>query len=156
MKIYFNAALQNTFTVSNEYHPVRQSKVTLNYMPIVDSITILGFTRSESNTPQAGEFYIDHVNNQYVLGTPDIYFNPADEGKHLNIDYRGVPLVAELKNTDEVRNAVRNLFKASNQTKGSGKAEIASLFERSRKKNTEQAYEDLQAITDDDIRALFS
>lgn len=162
MKIYYNAASQSTFTVSNEYHRIENSKITLDYTPLVESITILGMVRTTSNTPRAGEFYVDYRNDQYAIATPDIYFNTADNGKHINVDYRGVMLVAELKNVDEIKTAVSNLLKPSGTSTNTCKAEVAGLFIRPRKKHgtiTNNTYncacEDLQSITNADIQSLF-
>lgn len=163
MKIYYNAASQSTFTVSNEYHRIENSKITLDYVPLVESITILGLVRTNSNTPRAGEFYVDYRNDQYAIATPDIYFNTADNGKHINVDYRGVMLVAEIKNVDEIKTAVSNLLKPSNANTNKCQAEIAGLFVRPRKKQGTSnnityncACEDLQSITNADIQSLFT
>ena len=165
MKVYYDDDPVRSFMVSNEYHRIEHAKVTLNYIPLTDSVTITGFTRTNSITPRAGEFYVDERDEQCAIATPEVYFNEADNGKHINVGYRGRRLVLELKGVSALKNRIANRkVESGHQRQGSVNTDISVLFRNDGAQQSSASDKsvacscstvDTQPITIEDIRSLF-
>lgn len=161
MKFYYDHTPQNSFVVSNEYQRIENAKCKLNYVPLFGTVSIVGFRETMSYEPQVGEFYVDyHNDNNSSLFAPEIWFNPSDNGKHINVSYRGVPAVIQGKDVGEIRNFVVNGFTSTTKTvapQSTSSSDVSTLFEKKKNRDGKGIckYTGNSSISDDEIASLF-
>lgn len=96
------------FKVEGEFHDVSDGKIILNYTPkqgtVIATVDGKKLTESATDTPKAGEFYIDYAaESDYKQATQTVLFNEADNGKRVQFDYEGVSTLIRAEHMNEIR-----------------------------------------------------
>ena len=96
------------FKVTGEFHYISDGKIFLDYTPKQGTMVAImdgkALTESATDSPKAGEFYIDYaVASEYKQATQVVLFNEADNGKRVDFDYEGVSTIIKAEHMNEIR-----------------------------------------------------
>lgn len=100
----------NPWSVTGESHVIDSNgKVRLNYVPLLGSVTISGYTETTVSSPGLTEFYIDYqAATSYRTALGYVQFSLSAAGAAVSVNYSGVSQVLWASTMEEVRTHVGN------------------------------------------------
>ena len=92
------------FPVTSEKHIIRDSRITLDYVPLKGSVSIEGFRECSACSPGPGEFYIEYGDeDEYRTANQIVHFSAGYEGLLVTADYQGVSTILRARHMNEIK-----------------------------------------------------
>ena len=109
MQTYYPYNPNQPAQILNESHKITNGTVTLNHLPLADSISISGFTPTSSLKPAQGSFFYNYsAETAYREATGILTFNAADDGTTIKVSYQAVGTVIRASDLNEIKAHLEN------------------------------------------------